>query len=358
VRGIHAAQCRLFICTLLATAPCYSQARNSRAPPEESSSPWLVVPTLSVDPKLGTSLGALAAYLHYFDDASPVSIFGLTGQYTTTGSVLFAAFGKASFGEDHHRLLVLIGGGEIKNDYSDYLGTGVPLKSNGDMGAYLVRYLYRVSGDWFIGGQAINTNYLISGEEAFDQQVLDILGIKGFNAGGLGVVGYHDSRDDENMPTRGWLLNANNVAYRDWLGGSQDFDVYRMDFRSFWSHGHGNVFAIRQNNQWTSSAPAAANATVVLRGYKLGQYLGKYMSSLEAEERFRLAERWTSTLFAGVACLYGDKQNCSDSKNLYPNWGAGVQYILRPKERMVVNLEYAGGKDGNYGVYVKLGYSF
>jgi hypothetical protein len=42
------------------------------------------------------------------------------------------------------------------------------------------------------------------------------------------------------------------------------------------------VFAARQSNQWTFDAPLSANAPIVLWGYKMGQYLGKYISSLEA----------------------------------------------------------------------------
>jgi hypothetical protein len=323
-----------------------------------SGSPWMAVPIVSVDPKLGTSLGALVGYVHYFDEESPASLFGLTGQYTSTGSLVLGAAGKVSFGQDRHRILALLASGEIKNDYEDYLGTGVSLKSDDDLSAVALRYLYRVSGDWFIGAQGLSTNYLVVGETAWDQQYLDILGITGFTSGGIGMLAYHDSRDDENGPRGGWLLNANNIAYREWLGGSQHFDVYRMDVRAFWSHGKGHVFGLRQNNQWTEDAPAAALAPVKLRGYKVGQYLGKYMSSIELEERARLAERWTSTLFAGVACLYGEHGNCSSDENVYPNWGAGIQYVLRPQERMVVNLEYAAGKEGNYGLYIKFGYGF
>ena len=66
----------------------------------------------------------------------------------------------------------------------------------------------------------------------------------------------------------------------------------------------------------------------------------------------------TATIFAGVACLYGDGENCSDSENVYPAGGAGVQYILKPKEGIVLNLEYAQGEGGNYGVYLKIGYGF
>jgi hypothetical protein len=69
------------------------------------------------------------------------------------------------------------------------------------------------------------------------------------------------------------------------------------------------------------------------------------MSSIEAEERHRFAERWTATFFAGVACLYGaNRSGCSDSANLFPSAGAGVQYILKPAQGIVANLEFAVGK--------------
>jgi hypothetical protein len=335
-----------------------SQTPSETKAEEEEQSPWLIAPLFSSDPKLGTSFGLILGYVHYFDEESRPSTFGINGQYTTTGSAVVAAFANTSFREDHHRITALVAGGEIKNDYNDYLGTGMPLKSNDHLRAFALRYLYRVVDDWFIGGQLLDTNYLVTGQDASDQQVLDILGIKGFESGGLGVLAYHDSRDSESSPTQGWLLNANNIAYRDWVAGDANFDVYRLDFRDFFGHGDGNVFALRQNNQWTVDAPAAAFAPVKLRGYKLGQYLGQYMSSIEIEERFRLAKRWTTTIFTGVASLYGGGLNAFDSANLYPDVGAGLQYVLRPKEGMVMNLEFAAGKNDNYGFYIKFGYGF
>jgi len=35
-----------------------------------------------------------------------------------------------------------------------------------------------------------------------------------------------------------------------------------------------------------------------------------------------------------------------------------VQYIVKAKEGIVLNLEYAQGKAGNYGVYLKMGYAY
>jgi hypothetical protein len=325
---------------------------------ELEDSPWLLAPIVQSNPKLGTSLGALAGYLHNFDEKSQPSIFAVQGQYTSTDSIIAGGFAKTSFDEDRQRLIAGLMYGYIKNDYDDYLGTGIPLKSNAELRSFITRYLYRVRGDWFVGAQGIYQNFAIGGETAFDDQVIDVLGVRPYESGGIGVVAYHDSRDNENMPSRGWVLSLNNMAYRESLGGADNFDVYRADFRYFLPHGKGSVFAIRQLNHLTEDAPTQVRAAVQLRGYKLGQYNGEYMSSIEFEERWRIAEKWTATLFVGVACTYGDDQTCSDSANRYPAWGTGFQYVLKPVQGIVANLEYAQGKDGNYGVYLKMGYAY
>jgi hypothetical protein len=54
--------------------------------PKKAPSPWLLLPTFSNNPKLGTSVGALAGYVRKFDAQSQVSIFGVSAQYTSTDS--------------------------------------------------------------------------------------------------------------------------------------------------------------------------------------------------------------------------------------------------------------------------------
>ncbi len=335
-----------------------SKAEAAQPEEKEKQSPWLFVPTFSKNPKLGAAFGLTAAYIHYLDEESRPSMFGLSGQYTSTESVIASAFARASWDRDHQRLIGVLAAGNIKNDYDDYLGTGQPLKTNDQLRALVGRYLYRVYDDWFLGVQGTYTNYQLLGDSAFDDQVLDVLGLKGFESGGVGLSAYHDSRDDENSPTTGFLLNVNNIAYREWIAGSNNFEVYRVDFRDFFPHGAGNVFAVRQYNQLTAGAPAAAFAPVQLRGYTPGEYLGEYMSSIEVEERYRWAERWTSTLFAGAAVLYGDTPTGSSYDAPFPSIGAGVQYLMRPKEGMVLNLEGAAGRGGSYGIYIKFGYGW
>jgi outer membrane protein assembly factor BamA len=360
-RGVPA----LLACALAMASVSASAQRSEAAVQADSTSlaaeersPWLLAPIFSSNPKLGTSVGALAGYLHYFDAKSRPSILAVSAQYSDTGSLVGGVFGKSSFHEDHHRLTAGLVYGNVKNDYDDYLGSGIPLRNDAEMRALFARYLYRVKGDGFVGVQGVYQNFGIAGDTAFDDQILDIVGLKPFKSAALGLVLQADSRDSENLPSRGWLLNLNNLAFRESLGSESDYDVYRLELRHYVPHGSRNVFAMRINNQLTNDAPAAARAPVQLRGYKVGQYAGKNMSSIEGEERFRLAEKWTATLFAGVACLYGEGNSCSDSANLYGAAGAGVQYILKPKEGIVLNLEYAAGEDGNYGVYLKMGYAF
>jgi hypothetical protein len=66
--------------------------------------------------------------------------------------------------------------GLIKNDYDDYLGTGQPLKTEDDLKALAARYLFRATGDWFIGAQGSAANVQVLGATAEDDLVLETLG--------------------------------------------------------------------------------------------------------------------------------------------------------------------------------------
>src|SRR5436190_1217448 len=259
---------------------------------KKEESPWLIAPLMSLNPKLGFSVGAIIGYMFYADEKSKFSMIGLNGQYTSTGSVIAGLVAKLSLGEDYHRIIALALGGT------------------------------------------------------------------GFRSGGMGLVLYHDSRDSETSPTKGFYINANNIGYREWMAGDQDFDVIRVDAKAYFPEGGGHVLALRQFNQFTIDAPPSAFAPIQLRGYKFGQYLGENMSSIEAEERFRLGDRFTATVFTGVGFLYGNGQSLTDPETIYPNIGAGLQFVLKEKEGIVANLEFAAGKRENYGVYIKLGYGF
>ncbi len=292
---------------------------------------------LSSSPKLGTSLGGLGAYMHVFDPESRVSLFGATYRYTSTHSQIFSAFARTSSGADHHRIVLIATFGQIKNDYDDYLGTGQPLKTDDDLRALAGRYLFRAKGDWFIGAQGSAANYQVLGATAEDDFVLETLGVRGFESAGVGVALMHDSRDNEDMPTTGWYLNLNNIAYREALGGAESFDAYRVDLKTFWKHGNGHVLAVRQYNWLTSDAPSAAQATVILRGYKQGQDPHITCPRSKSKNVCRSTRDGAPRCLVVRRVLYGEAP-APLGRSIYPTVGAGVQFVIKPKERMNVNL--------------------
>lgn len=99
------------------------------------------------NPKLGTTLGVMGGYIHLFDPKSRPSVFAATAQYSNTESIVGGVFARTSFDADHQRLNIAVAFGNIKNDYDDYLGTGVPLRNNVELKSFISRYLYRVYGD-------------------------------------------------------------------------------------------------------------------------------------------------------------------------------------------------------------------
>jgi len=87
------------------------------------------------------------------------------------------------------------------------------------------------------------------------------------------------------------------------------------------------------------------------------------MSSFEIDERLRFGERWGATLYAGIACLYGDallgdSMQCDTKDKVYTSAAAGLYYVLKPAEKMVATLEYADGEGENRGVYLRFGWGF
>lgn len=345
----------LFLVALLPIAHAEEQA-GTAAEEKSESSPWLITPLVSSDPKIATAAGALAGYVHEFDEKSPASLIGVAGTYSTTDSWYLSAFAKAHFLEDRHRLMLAAVTGEIRNDYSDFLGSGLEVQTTDALKLYALRYAYRVHGRWYLGPQFISTNYAISGDDALSGEIIEGLGLTGFRSNGLGLYAAYDSRDNQYSPSRGQVFEAHNLAYRESFGGESSFDVYTIDYQYFIPHQEKHVVALHAKGRWTHNAPPGGYSSVDMRGYTRGQYLAPYMTMGEADYRYSLYNKWGLAAFAGAAVLYGYESEEGETE-LYPAGGAGVFYQLND-EGMVVRADIAFGKDGNHGFYLQFGHGF
>ena len=311
----------------------------------KGSSPWLFLPVISSNPKLGTAVGVLGAYLRVFDPESRVSMFGVMYEYTSTHSQVGVAFARTSFGRDHHRITAITVLGKIKNNYEDYLGTGQPLQTNDDEGQPPLPVSRK--GNWFIGVRAA-ANYQVLGESAGT--------LRRRSPAQDCVRGRRRRRDNDRADSEDILsgfTNANNLAYRE-APGVGSHDAYRVDSED---SSHGRATCSHSAEQLLHhNAPIAGQASVVLRGYKIGLpaapcVAGGGGTSAPGVAMGRVGVRRGG----GLVWRTGES---SSSRQTYPAWGAGLQFIIKPAQRMLANFEYAQGIEDHSGIYLKFGYAW
>jgi outer membrane protein assembly factor BamA len=148
--------------------------------------------------------------------------------------------------------------------------------------------------------------------------ILEQIGLVGFDSNGIGAVLEYDSRDSLRNPTSGQQFIVHNVAYREALGGDESFDTLSSEYTRYWGFGDGHVLALQVQGRWTQDAPLGGYSSVTLRGYTRGNYLAKNYTHVDVDARFRLRGKFGAALFAGVGCLYGGVSDCGGGEALYP----------------------------------------
>ena len=323
---------------------------------DEATSPWLVTPTLSVDPKLGSTLGAVVGYIHRFDPESNPSLLTLVGGYSNTDSHYSGFIADTYFNANQHKLIFGLVSGEVRNEYEDFLGTGLETETQDNMNGIFARYMYRLEGGWYLGVQGISADYVI-GAEGFTEIFLNQIGLTGVRSNGLGLAAEYDSRDIVWNPTRGRHVVLHNVAYREGLGGEESFDALQLKYAEYIPFGDGHVLAADVRGRWTKDAPQSGFSSLDMRGYTRGNYLAEHSTHLQFDARFRVLDRWGAALFGGVGALYSDLSDLN-SDALFPMGGAGVIYDLKPSDGIVLRLDYALGEGDNSAFYLTLGQPF
>jgi len=349
---------RLLSLTLMFLSGTVNAENLKKDAEAEKESPWMLTPTVSSDPKLGTTLGFMGAYIKKFDEKSPASMFGVMGSYSDTDSFFYGAFSRSYFDADKQRITAALMNGKVNNNYEDFQGSGFPVSTTDDISLAAVRYSHLYKNHWYLGAQVIATDYAVFADDALSGIILDLIGLTGHESIGLGLFVNRDTRNNQNSPDSGASFEFTNIAYRKSFGGDVSFDAYTLSYAAFLEHGDGHVTALRTKGRWTNDAPSSGYSSIELRGYTRGEYLAQHMTLLEVDERIKIKERWGLTLSAGIAWLYGDEEGSDDNSDQFPMAGAGITYTIKPKEKMIVRAEYAIGKSDNNGFYLQFGRPF
>lgn len=335
----------------------------------DKKKPWLITPTLSADPKMGTNAGGVIAYLKQLDAESTPSMMGLGVSYSNTDSVTGGVGAQLYWDADKRRLTMLLAGAEINNEYDDFLGTGQSTETQDSVHTVGFRYLQELrQGGWFAGIQGVTTNYSVGADGLFEG-ILNAVGLSGFDATGIGLVLQHDTMNQQRAPESGHLFSLHNFAYRESLGGEASFDVGFADLRwyrrlerfSLDSSNRPTVLGIQVKGRFTADAPLSGYSSVTLPGYTVGNYLSQHYTHFLLDGRLPLSRKWGLVAFSGIGCQFGEDisgKDISCSDNTYPSIGMGVSYLLDEAASILIRLEVAKGKNDNEALYLRFGHSF
>lgn len=169
-----------------------------------------------------------------------------------------------------------------------------------------------------------------------------------------------DTRDHEQFPRKGWLVNGTVRLFRKDVGSSFDAETWALDVNRYLPFRDGDVLALRGVLRDTSgNAPffllASFGGRQDLRGYDVGRYRDASMFAVQGEYRWQVNNRWILTGFAGVGEV---APNLSDfGENFLPAVGAGVRFVISQKHRVGLSFDVGVGKDGAE-YYVGVGEAF
>jgi hypothetical protein len=159
-----------------------------------------------------------------------------------------------------------------------------------------------------------------------------------------------DTRDHEQFPRNGWLVNARAMFYRESAGGDFDAETFKISVNHYRPMREQDVLALRATVRSTGGDDvpffllSSFGGSTDLRGYPSGRYRDRMMYALQSEYRWQFNDRWIFTGFAGfgeVADNFGDF-----GENFLPAAGVGARFVLSKKHRVGLSADIAVGKDG------------
>ena len=203
--------------------------------------------------------------------------------------------------------------------------------------------------------------------ETADDGVLRLGGVVGSRGGRVGQLqggALWDSRDNVFAPYRGLFVQATGSVAAAAVGSRYRFTRTVVDARRFVRVGDRRVVAVQGVVETTGGTAPFDQLSLVggssyFRGYARGRFRDRHLASVQAEYRAPVVGRLGWAAFAGggrVTPRVGDL--AGDDARFLPSYGAGVRWLLFPRTRSTVRVDYGRGADGQSGLYVALNEAF
>lgn len=348
---------------------------NERAVQRDTSlylQKFIAAPVFSYSPETNFAFGTGAKYLFKFNgsgDETRVSNIPTTLQYTLNNQFFFySGFevftnqekwvieGNLLF-QNYPRLYYGIGNGTAKTeeeqyDYNQVLIEPIFLKQ------LFHRYLFIGAG--FRYNHIYNTKIEEGG--LIDTNRPD--GFDGSTSAGAEVAALYDSRSNILNAQDGWYLELTHGKYGKVLGGTNEFNLTRIDLRHYLdvSEKNDDILAVQLFSQFSRgnlpfSEFAFLGGSEIMRGYQEGRFVDRDLVAGQMEYRKNFKEsRWGLVAFAGLGNVFN---NINEFKigNLKPSYGVGARFMLDKDENLNLRLDYGMG-NGSNGFYLGIAESF
>lgn len=219
----------------------------------------------------------------------------------------------------------------------------------------------RVTGVVFAQvGARFATTSIRDAEEGGAVERAELLGMRGGDVLQLTSGIAWDSRDNIFAPSSGTFTQATASLSGSGIGSDYDFGRYVGDARKYVALGRGVLAGQAYVEASSGRVPfdqlSLLGSGSVMRGYVRGRYRDRALAAGQLEYRMPLAGRLGVAGFAGVGTVAPSLADVASSK-LLPSLGGGVRWLLLPKQRTTVRVDYGMGK-GSSGLYIAFNEAF
>lgn len=331
--------------------------------PVDTSPKFIGLPIPIYNPQLDFALGAMAMLTYPLvgtDTVSPPSSTLAAGMISSNKSWFAMAGQQVFWAHDDNRATLVVGGGHFN---SDFYGTGDTTDANiafplGTSGVFaMTKYLRRVWNRLYLGGkyQFSATTAVLDAPDEASETIKSYLPVeKSFRNSGFGAISEFDSRDNRFSATRGFYIPLNTMFFNTAFGGNTDYSVFDVAYNSYHDlHQKQLILAFRGFFQVASAGtPPHLLPTIGkgadLRGYATGRYRDYLFMAAQSELRWYFWKGLGAVVFAGIGSTTASFGELFQGTVL-PSYGLGLRYMLHPKQRLVMRVDYGrGNEDGMF----------
>jgi outer membrane protein assembly factor BamA len=382
-------------------------------PPRKGSVYFTPIPVLSSNPSFGVMYGVAASTSWFMGDPETTKISSLfTGlTLTSKGQTLITA--KATAFSENNDYKLDLDWRYLNSSQGSYgLGSGPSsnkLASNGfeynDMGALSapINDVQMLEFRWFrayqtvtkriANGTYVGLGYHLDILSKFNDNLLDlsatppvITSFYAYNAeygfsndknilSGISLNGIYDTRDNVNSTYKGEYAQITFRVNPTFLGSDKNSTSLWIELRDYYdlTGNHANMLAL-----WTYGSFQTSGSLPYMnlpgigydqysssgRGYTQGKIRGQALFYTELEYRRRLfgtqknPDKWGIAIFGNITTATNKDADIKLFEYIDPAGGVGIRFMVNPKSRTTLCLDYSVGKYSSSGIYLGLNQFF